>query len=615
MEALNHLHLLRPFCLLLLPLWLLLIYAYWHKQHHESGWSKMCDPALLNYLVGESVKQSRRSPRLALLLGLVGSLLILALAGPVYQQLPQAVYRAQSAMVIVLDLSRSMDAADLKPSRLKRAKQQLQDILKARKEGQTGLVVFAGSAFDVVPLTTDNRAIIALLPSLDTTMMPVQGSLASAGIEHALAMLKRAAVEHGSVVMLTDGVDSESKQLALKLAAAGHQLSVLAVGTEAGAPIAMPDGGFLKDRGGNIVLAKVQSANLAAIATAGKGIYIDIRSGDSDLNHIPGLLPSMRDHKVLSQLQSDQWREEGPWLVLLLLPVVALLFRRGVLLLLLLIPLSMPDSARAMSWQALWQSADQKAQKLMQQGEYDAASKTFHDPAWKSAALYRDRQFAAAAKALEAVDSADSWYNRGNALAKAGKLEPAIAAYDHSLQLQPDHKDAAFNKKIVEQLLKKEQKKRRDKNKSDKKSNSDKSKNSQTGDGKKASSEQKDNKQASGDKKASGAHAAGQKKGDSKPLGQQADKSKSADKQQAQEAAEPQKSGQQQSQSMHNKSAKDKRKPIETPAASDKTSLEQQSARRQWLRRIPDDPGGLLRRKFQYQYQQQGKQAAEGEAW
>ncbi|MDX8405455.1 MAG: VWA domain-containing protein [Mariprofundus sp.] len=599
MEALNQLHLLRPMLLLALPLWLLLVWGMWRSRNNDNGWSALCDPALLAYLVGDKQDESKRSRWLPVAWLISGVLMIIALAGPVWKMLPQPLYQAQSAMVIVLDLSHSMDAADLKPNRLQRAKQKLQDLLQARKEGQTGLIVFAGSAFDVVPLTTDNKAILSLLPGLDTSMMPVQGSRASIALQHALAMLKRGAIQHGSVVMLSDGVDAQATAVAEQLTADGHSLSILAVGTKDGAPIALPDGGFLQDKQGNIVIPRLQEDQLAALSARGGGIYQRIRVDDLDVKSLPGLNPQPLQNDVKSSMQTDQWREEGPWLLLLVLPLLALVFRRGALLLVIIAPLAMPQQAKAMTWQDLWQTPDQQGQALLQQGDAKAAAARFHNPAWKGAAEYRAGQFENAAKTLTHVDGADGWYNRGNALAKAGQLQQAIDAYDQALKAEPDHADAIFNRELVQKLLKKQQQQKK-------------------------KQDQKQSKQ--GDKgkdgKESGKKTSGDQSSDGKPSdGKQADQQKQDEAQPAQSSAKEaeKKSAEKQGAEPGSGQAGVKKKGEQQPSGGaverDEKSLEEKAARSQWLRRIPDDPGGLLRRKFKYQYQQQGNQPAGGEAW
>lgn len=333
MEFLNTFHFLRPWWLFLLPCWLLFALFLWRQGRGSGGWSALCDPVLLGYLTGETMRPQRSRLALAGLM-IAGVAAVVALAGPVWKQLPQPVFRAQSALVIIFDLSHSMLAEDLRPSRLIRAKQKLQDILKLRHEGQTGLVVFAGSAFDVVPLTTDNKAIAAILEALEPSLMPVQGSRASTALERAGAMLKRGMVQHGSVVLLTDGVDTSALPAAEKLVQSGHQLSVLGVGTDAGAPIPSQseDSGFLKDSSGNVVIPRLKKAELQALADAGNGIYQSIRVDDLDIKNLPGLVPVHSDMLKKEDVQTDHWREEGPWLVLLLvLPLLSLVFRRGVL--------------------------------------------------------------------------------------------------------------------------------------------------------------------------------------------------------------------------------------------------------------------------------------------
>jgi Ca-activated chloride channel family protein len=334
MEFLSTFHFLRPWWLLLLPFWLLLSFVLWRQGRGSDGWSALCDPALLGYLTGESTQLQRSRLALAGLM-VAGVATVVALAGPAWKQLPQPVFQAQSALVIILDLSRSMLVEDLRPSRLIRARQKLQDILTLRHEGQTGLIVFAGSAFDVVPLTTDNKAIVAMLEALEPSLMPVQGSRASSALEQARAMLKRGMVQHGSVVLLTDGVDADAVPAAKKLVQAGHQLSVLGVGTDAGAPIPSHtgDGGFLKDRSGNIVVPRLKATELQALADAGNGIYQSIRVDDLDVKNLPGIVSVRGKIMKKEDLQTDHWREEGPWLVLLLvLPLLSLVFRRGVLI-------------------------------------------------------------------------------------------------------------------------------------------------------------------------------------------------------------------------------------------------------------------------------------------
>jgi len=633
-EGLNQLHLLRPLWLLALPLWLLLCYALMRGKRSENSWSSLVDPALLGYLVGEE-GAGNRSSRWLLPVMIGGALLVIALAGPAWQKLPQQVYRAHTGMVLILDLSQSMLAADLKPSRLARAKQKLQDILKARHEGETGLIVFAGSAFDVVPMTTDNKAIVALLGSLEPSMMPIQGSNASIAIDHARAMLKRGTISHGSVVLIGDGIDKAAMQQAEMLRAAGHTLSLIGVGTLDGAPIPEPDGGFFQDGQGNIVLPRLDEPALAALASHAGGIYQRIRLDDRDLLQLPGLQPQLMAEQTATQLNSDQWREQGPWLVALLLPFFALLFRRGTLFLLLLTPLLLPKPADAMSWNDWWQTPDQQGQAVMQQGDAGKAVSLFHDPAWKGAAQYQAGDYQAAAKTLAGVDNAG--YNRGNALARAGQLKEALAAYDQALKQQPDDADALFNRDLVKKLLAKQQQqdqkkkqKKDQKGKQGKEEQKDGQKSKQQGGKQDKSGQQGDQQASSGEQQqgeSSGKNGKPGKQNDTdravgadKPMpGEQrsGDPKKPDNQEKQQQAAERQSSDG--SKAEQQGVVPDPSPPKQAKAARalpvDKKQQEAEVARQQWLRRIPDDPGGLLRRKFKYQYQQQGEQSTGGQPW
>ena len=186
-------HFLRPLWLLaLIPLimfsWLLL-----RRSLFSRNWQSVIDPQLLPHvLIGTAGKSSRLPLILFFICGLLG---IIALAGPVWNQLPQPVYKAKSALVIALDLSRSMDASDIKPSRLIRAHYKVNDILKLRKEGDTALIAYAADAFTAIPLTDDGETITNIVNSLTTDIMPAQGSRADRALSRASELLRNAAIQ------------------------------------------------------------------------------------------------------------------------------------------------------------------------------------------------------------------------------------------------------------------------------------------------------------------------------------------------------------------------------------------------------------------------------------
>jgi len=347
------LHFLRPYWFYALIPLTLLLWRLWSRHARRSRWQDVCDQDLIEPLLTDD-SGSRRSLPLALL-GLGWLLAVLALAGPSWTALPQPVVPQQQARVIMLDLSRSMDATDLKPSRLAQARFKALDLLNAIDEGQTGLIAYAAEPFTVSPLTDDSATIAALLPSLDTDIMPAPGTRTDLALAHAVKLLQQAGVQRGHIILIGDGVSPlpASLEQAHMLRAAGHRLSVLAVGTTIGAPIPTAGGGFLSDASGAIVMPRLDSNALAELAAAGGGQLVALDNGRRDIDRLlsapllslatPLTTASPFDRiDPTSSLQADRWREEGPWLLLLLLPLAALGLRRGwlgVVVLGLLLPL------------------------------------------------------------------------------------------------------------------------------------------------------------------------------------------------------------------------------------------------------------------------------------
>ena len=181
--------------------------------------------------------------------------------------------------MLVLDLSASMNAQDVLPSRLARARFKVLDILGRRRDGQTGLVVFAHDAFALSPLTNDANTLAALVPVLNTNLMPGQGSQLAKGLRLADELLFRAKATGGEIIVVGDGVANldAATDAARTLRRRGRTISVIGIGTLSGAPVPLPHGGFLKDADGTIVVPKLEVENLTALASAGGGaVRLDV---------------------------------------------------------------------------------------------------------------------------------------------------------------------------------------------------------------------------------------------------------------------------------------------------------------------------------------------------
>jgi Ca-activated chloride channel family protein len=567
-----------------------------------------------------------------------------ALAGPVWSKLPQPVYHNSAATVVLLNLSDTMNASDVTPSRLERAKLKLLDFLRRQREGQTALIGYAGEAYVVSPLTDDAATIESLVTSLSTGIMPVPGNNLSEALQKADTLLNQDGVYKGGRVLLI--TDDAGDSLALKSVAAlqhnGRTLSVLAVGTKQGAPIAAAGGGFLKDSHGAIVIPMLDRTALAKLAAVGHGHLVMLTATDNDLNH---LWPTSQATLVKPQHKHTQqaanvWREEGPWLLLLVLPVLALLWRQGWLALVVLAVVLQPPPVHAATWGNLWARPDQQAYRALQHGDAKTAARLFKDSRWRSVAQYRAGNYAAAATEFGKQHTPDALYNQGNALARAGKLEAAAQNYRKVLQHQPDNADAQHNLKIVEDLLKRRQQKQNsNKNPKGGKSRHQHSQNSSQGkSGQQQSQGAKHKQPGQHPQQNANAGQAGQKPSQDKQ-NSQANSQKAGKQQQAQSdkknAAQQQHANKQQakSASINSHNAAQAKKPEQekqgqvrqqaaarpqnpssdqhaaTPAHETTAHNESNQALQQWLRRIPDDPGGLLRRKFMLQHQQR-EQAA-----
>ena len=361
---------------------------------------------------------------------------------------------------------------------------------------------------------------------------------------------------------------------------------MLGIGTEQGGPIPLDNGGFLKDALGSIVITGLPLAEMGELAREGNGTFQSISAGDRDVLGLLAVMQTSRleQEAIASDLIADIWYEQGPWLILILLPVAALAFRRGALMVVPLILVLQLPPAEASAWDALWKNSDQRASQEFQQGDHQQAAELFNDPEWKGSAWYRAGDYEKALQFWEGQDSETARYNRGNALAKLGRFEEAIKAYEELLEQNPQHEDADYNKKLIEQAMQQQQQS-----------------NQQQSEESKESSDADQNQQAD----ESGQN---QQQSDANPQQseQQESESTQANNAEAQDQSES-------SENQQPDSGEQEMNADEGLASLDEKLSDQ--VVEQWLRKIPDDPGGLLRRKFLYQYQNRGSAPTESNPW
>ncbi len=598
-------HFIRPYWLLALLPYVGILFFLLKSKLSRGNWASVCDEDLLPYLLQEKAVTQSRWP---LTTGALATLLIItAIAGPTWNRLPSPVFRNDSALVIALNMSPTMNAEDIKPSRLIRARYKIADILALRKDGQTALLVYSGDAFTVTPLTDDSETIASQLEALTTNIMPSEGSNTELAINKAVELFKQAGLQKGQIFLITDQVDDEGLSAAKHLD--GYTLSVLGAGTNDGAPIALTEGGFMKNQQGTIVIPKLDSKLLSKLAEIGKGRYQTITANDSDIkNLLAGLdQPMQQDGKENKNILLEQWDDKGPWLLAIALPLAALSFRKGLLCWILLLLLPLPKNSYAFEWQDLWQTKNQQAQQAFQNNQYEKAADLFDNADWKAAAEYKAGQYDKALENLKDAKTELSAYNHGNALAQSGQLKEALQAYDQALALNPQNADAKFNRDLVEKEIKKqEEQKKQDQQQNQDKQDKQDQKDNKNEPSKDDQQEQNSNEQKDSDQKP-------EQSEEQKTQQQQADEQKSADdKAQQEKEAEQKKAEEEKAKQAEPKKAdesKDEKDKAKQPAATqEQPSTEQQQANEQWLKRIPDDPAGLLKRKFMYQYGQRNQQ-------
>jgi Ca-activated chloride channel homolog len=604
-------HFLRPLWFLALPLLLGLLWLLWRRRLRSRSWQEVCDPALLPHLLlGRSCRRANW-PLWLLLAALLT--VVTALAGPTWRKLPQPLFRQQSALVICLDLSRSMLVADLKPNRLVRAQLKIQDLLRQRLEGQTALVAFAGDAFAITPLTDDHRTIEALLGTLEPGLMPVQGSAPERAFALSVELLRQAGLKHGTLLLVTDEDRPQlAEDAAGRLREQGLQLQVLGVGTPEGAPIPLAEGGFFKDGAGNLVLPGLDESGLRQLAKVGGGSYRRISIDDGDFNALLADLDSHRlDQAEAAQNRvGDRWEEAGVWLLWLLVIPAACAFRRGWLAVFALLLLS-PPPVSALNWPDLWQRPDQQAEAAFAAGQYEVAADRFEDPRWKASALYRAGRYDEALKASPEAKTGDDWYNRGNALAQAGQLAEALKAYDQVLKLSPEDEDAQVNRKLVEQALQQQE------NQQNPQSEGQQGDQQQSNGDEQPQADENQQGQDGSDQKEQDSSTASDTSGEEQPPpeGKAAEEPRDPS---AQADNAPSHSEQEQQQAQKTEPSAERPPQNEeqaTAAAESKPLSAEEREMQQWLQGIPDDPGGLLRRKFLHQYRSREEQLETDRPW
>lgn len=609
MEGLSYFHFLRPLWLLaMIPLgWL--VYKLWQKEYQQTGFETHINHELLQHLTLKSTNRVSRYPLCGLFIAWFVA--VVALAGPTWEKLPQAVFESESAVVILLDLSPSMLAEDIKPSRIVRAHLKIQDLLHQRKDGLTALIVYAGEAHTVTPFTDDSRTISNLLATLIPGILPLPGSNPEMAVELAKDLIQSSRITKASILLMTDGIAEPAVATISKNLSSNIDLSIIGIGTDAGVAIPYNDD-FLKDTDQKNIIAKRNSDVMQKLTNLTNGYYLPIQADNSDIEFYLRNLEQRfsNDNDETNTITGDRWFESGQLLILLLIPPILFAFRRGLLLSIICIGVTgsiiQPSHLYAAEYQSIWKNKNERGLDAWEEQNYDSASELFNQPQWQGSAYYKKGAYDKALELFQQDDSATGYYNRGNAYTHLNQFEDAIAAYDEALRIDSTLIQAKMNKDLVEKLLEEKQKKKEEQKREEQQQKNDQSQDNEN---------KKDDEQGKKDDSAKNSDSDSDKKDnnesksptDSEKNNSSADSDDDKKEMDSTGDKDSDKLAKQNLNKNDGKEVNDDKNDQQTSSNFDKLSDEEKQELEQLLRKIPDDPSGLLKRKFEYEFQKRKK--------
>ncbi len=322
----------------LLALLLILPVSAWLRRSsvhsRQARINRYADRHLMPYLTGSRELRPRERRRRLTRWAILWSLLVIAMAGPRWDHTEVRLYTPGASLVILLDISRSMEVTDVTPNRIARARQEIDDLLDLNPGIRVGLIAFASVAHVVTPITEDSATLRNLLPHLTSDLARLQGSRLDEALRRAELLLAAEPAESSQAILLISDGDFPSQDYpelltqVAALAAQGITLHTLGVGTAAGGPVPAANGGWLTDPQRNLIQSRLDPRQLQQLADAGHGIYrlADFRSDD-----VAAILDQILHSGASQQLRPESalvWNERYFWL---LIPVLLLLlgqFRR-----------------------------------------------------------------------------------------------------------------------------------------------------------------------------------------------------------------------------------------------------------------------------------------------
>jgi Ca-activated chloride channel family protein len=460
------------------------------RRKKKSTIKKIGDPELVNQLMGRY--NHKGFFQKFLLVSLAMACLVIALANMRVPKGSEKISRNGIDVMIAIDVSKSMLAQDVQPTRLDRAKQLLSRLIDKLANDRIGIVIFAGKAYLQMPLTGDHAAAKMYLSSASTESVPTQGTVIGDALKMCYASFNTKEKKYKAVLLISDGEDHDETalQTADQMAAQGIVINTIGIGSPGGAPIMDVSTGQMKtDAEGNTVISRLNEQELRAIAEKGNGLYMLYNNTEEVASMIAAQLATMdqrsvKDDSLINYKSYAQW-----FLALALLMLVSELFIREMkriknlkakpvtAVLLLIITLSAPAFAQnekviikegndAYKKKDYPSAADQYNKVLQKNPGNTTAQFNLGNALYKSekpddAVVAYDKSIS---RLTKPVQKSNAWYNKGVVLHNEKKLPECIAAYKNALKLDPNNEDARQNlQKALQQQKQEEKKDQKDK--------------------------------------------------------------------------------------------------------------------------------------------------------
>ncbi|MCO7593822.1 MULTISPECIES: VWA domain-containing protein [Pseudomonas] len=450
-------HFLRPLWLSTIVAGLLLPWLWTRRHDLLRRLDGIIAPHLVEHLVITPEDNQRLRP-----VHLLGAMLVLggiAMAGPTWEQDTPAFLDNKAPLILALDLSPSMDADDVPPSRLAAARHTLHDLIQRRGGSRTALIAYAGSAHLVLPPTDDPALLDSFLQALSTALIDSPGKDALGAVRLAKGLLA-AEGSPGTLVLVSDGADAgQFEAIGTQLRGSDLQVLVLAVGSRDVDVLLDAKGQPRTDGSGRTLHARFDAEGLKGLADAADAPLGSLTLDDDDLDWI-----ELHAQRHFQAAQADDqplhWKDAGYWLCWPLLVLALLGLRRGWRVHWLgawLLALSVgyaPQPVQAGALADAFFTPDQQGRWAFEHEHYPQAAQHFADPYWKGVAAYRAADFDAALGSFAQLDTAAAYFYQGNAYVRLSKFEQAIAAYQQALRRQEAFPEASANLALAQALLK-----------------------------------------------------------------------------------------------------------------------------------------------------------------